>query len=158
MGGEALIKRRARRRDPQCLSQAWCGRCGSGGWRAKRAARAAAAAGRRRRRRGPQSASSTAGSGRRVRSSTLSAFSHSHPPSPIALHRSCGRPPILASQGRKRVEVSYCLILWKGYPPELATWELESLFDAYEAELDAAAPELGARRRRRRTSGGRAEE
>jgi len=61
-------------------------------------------------------------------------------------------------EGRKRVEVSYCLILWKGYPPELATWELESLFDAYEAELDAAAPELGARRRRRRTSGGRAEE
>ena len=50
------------------------------------------------------------------------------------------------------------MILWKGYPPELATWELESLFDAYEAELDAAAPELGARRRRRRTRGGGAEE
>ena len=51
MGGDEPIKRRARRRDPQCLSQAWCGRCGSGGRRAKRAA---AAAGRRRRR-GPQS-------------------------------------------------------------------------------------------------------
>ena len=71
----------------------------------------------------------------------MSAFSHSHPPSPIALHRSCGRPPILASQGRKRVEVSYYLILWKGYPPELATWELQSLFDAYKAEEDEEGEE-----------------
>ncbi|EOD38030.1 hypothetical protein EMIHUDRAFT_200420 [Emiliania huxleyi CCMP1516] len=46
-------------------------------------------------------------------------------------------------KGKKRVEVTYYLILWKGYPPDVSTWEPESqihddLIDAYEAELDAA--------------------
>ena len=33
------------------------------------------------------------------------------------------------------------MILWKGYPPELATWELQSLFDAYKAEEDEEGEE-----------------
>ncbi|EOD08659.1 hypothetical protein EMIHUDRAFT_217403 [Emiliania huxleyi CCMP1516] len=46
-------------------------------------------------------------------------------------------------KGKKRVEMTYYLILWKGYPPDVSTWEPESeihddLIDAYEAELDAA--------------------
>ena len=40
--------------------------------------------------------------------------------------------------------MTYYLILWKGYPPDVSTWEPESqihddLIDAYEAELDAAS-------------------
>ena len=71
--------------------------------------------------------------------------SHSHLPSLIATPSlTCPTTSLLASQGKKRVEVTYYKILWKGYPPDVSTWEPESqihddFIDAYEAELDAAS-------------------
>ena len=71
--------------------------------------------------------------------------SHSHLPLLIATPSlTCPTTSLLASQGKKRVEMTYYLILWKGYPPDVSTWEPESqihddLIDAYEAELDAAS-------------------
>ena len=70
---------------------------------------------------------------------------HSHLPLLIATPSlTCPTTSLLASQGKKRVEMTYYLILWKGYPPDVSTWEPESqihddLIDAYEAELDAAS-------------------
>ena len=51
-----------------------------------------------------------------------------------------------AVEGREGVEAGTVLykVLWKGYPPEIATWEDESIIhddfiDAYEASLEAEA-------------------
>ena len=49
-------------------------------------------------------------------------------------------------QGKKKKKTEYIsyLILWQGFPPEVATWEPEKaihddFIDAYEASLEAEA-------------------
>ena len=52
---------------------------------------------------------------------------------------------LVGKSGRKRkAEYIYYKVLWKGYPPEIATWEPEAsihddFIDEYEAALEAEA-------------------
>ena len=48
------------------------------------------------------------------------------------------------AKNRRDKEYTYYKVLWKGYPPEIATWELESgihddFIDEYEAAIEAEA-------------------
>ena len=69
-----------------------------------------------------------------------------HRPRHRPRHRSPRRAchPLWQGKNRKEKEFTSYFILWKGFPPEVATWEPEAsihddFVDAYEAALEAEA-------------------